>query len=64
MNKVIINEKQIFSVENNTVNGEEFITDLIKTGERFYHLLHKNKKYTIEIILFDKTHNHCTERRT
>ncbi|MFN0275185.1 MAG: acetyl-CoA carboxylase biotin carboxyl carrier protein subunit [Chitinophagales bacterium] len=54
MNKVTIRNKGVFHVEGNKVNGQEMLLDVLQTGERFYHLLHKNKSYNIEVVKFDK----------
>jgi acetyl/propionyl-CoA carboxylase alpha subunit len=54
MNKVIFKNGKVFTAEGNKVNGEEVIVDMLQTGERFYHILHNNKSYNIEVVKFEK----------
>lgn len=53
MNKVIINDTKTYTVEGNTVNGREFIADIINPEARFYHLICDHKGYNIEVVHAD-----------
>lgn len=54
MNKIIINNTNLFVSDGLSVNGDKIPADIIQTGERQFHLLHANKKYAIEIVSYDE----------
>ena len=44
--KVIVNHKDIFEVQSSDIDG----LDIVSIGNNTYHLLHKNKSYTIQVL--------------
>ena len=55
MYKVSVNGNKSFSVEGNTVDGRQVLTDIIALEDRFFHLLSDGKSYNIEVVKADKT---------
>lgn len=54
MYKVSVNGNISFSVEGNTVDGQQVLTDIIALEDRFFHLLSDGKSYNIEVVKADK----------
>lgn len=50
MNKLTVNEKGIFLIHGNDINGEEVFYDLIQTDNKRFHVLENNKGYNVEVI--------------
>jgi biotin carboxyl carrier protein len=55
MKRVTVNGESIFEVDGNLLNGEQFAADMVATGERFFHILHNEKSYTVELVSQDIT---------
>jgi len=55
MYKVSVNGNKSFSVEGNTVDGQQVLTDIIALEDRFFHLLSDGKSYNIEVVKADKS---------
>lgn len=53
MKRVTVNGSNIFEVDGNLLNGEKFLADMVATGERFFHILHHEKSYTVELVSQD-----------
>ena len=62
MKKVRVNEQHLFEVDGDLVNGKAWAANLIATGDRFYHLLHDGRSYTIEVLQQDAAGKQCTLR--
>lgn len=54
MNKVTVNGKTTFQVEGTEVNGMPVLADIVKTGERFFHIIHEGRSHTVEVVKMDK----------
>ncbi len=54
MNKVTVNGNKSFDVDGNEVNGSAVVADIVKTGDRFFHVLHEGRSHTVEIVKMDK----------
>lgn len=55
MNKVTVNGKTTYEVDGAVVNGAEFLTDIVQTGERFFNVLQDGKSYSVEVVKSDAT---------
>ena len=53
MAKVIVHNSAEFDLENGNINGEAITAEIIKTGERFFHILDKGRSYTVEVVRLD-----------
>ncbi|MBK6729459.1 MAG: acetyl-CoA carboxylase biotin carboxyl carrier protein subunit [Bacteroidetes bacterium] len=53
MAKVIVNGSTHFEIENGTIDGNAVSAEIIKTGERFFHVLDNGKSYTVEVVRID-----------
>ena len=49
-------------MDGDLVNGKAWAANLIATGDRFYHLLHDGRSYTIEVLQQDAAGKQCTLR--
>ena len=54
MNKVTVRNK-IFEVDGKTINGNDIIADMVKTGDRFYHVIYNDKSYRVELVKLEKS---------
>jgi len=59
MFKIKVNNRFDYEVvaksETLTMNGEEFVTDIIKLNTDNYHVLHQNQSYQVEVVSFNPT---------
>lgn len=55
MNKVSVNGDKVFDIKGNMVNGSEFLTNIIRLDERFYHIIKDGKSFNVEILKSDKS---------
>ncbi|MFN3939333.1 MAG: hypothetical protein ACK4IY_02020, partial [Chitinophagales bacterium] len=53
MAKVIVNGQESYLLENGQINGEAVGAEIVRTGERFYHILDNGKSYTAEVMHID-----------
>lgn len=53
MARVIVNGQESYILENGQINGETVAAEIVRTGERFYHLLDSGKSYTAEVMHID-----------
>lgn len=52
---VTVNGTQVYTVEGNTINGQEILADVLRLDNRFYHILTNGKGYSIEVAAIDRT---------
>ena len=43
-----------------TLNGDEFITDIVKLNADNYHVIHNNRSYPVEVVSFDASEKTAT----
>ncbi len=53
MNKVTVNGKTTFEIDGSIINGNAFLADIVRTGDRFYHVLQNGKSYSVELLKAD-----------
>ncbi|KRP09411.1 MAG: hypothetical protein ABR94_00325 [Sphingobacteriales bacterium BACL12 MAG-120802-bin5] len=50
MRRVTVNQSASFAVSGFEVDGVEEAVDMQQTGARFWHILHKGRSYSVELI--------------
>ncbi len=50
MKKVTVNGTKVFDIEGDIVNGTPVQADSQPTGDRFWHVLHEGKSFTVELV--------------
>ncbi|MGB1248534.1 MAG: hypothetical protein ACPG4Z_06580, partial [Chitinophagales bacterium] len=54
MIKITIND-QNFEIENNQLNGKDFIWDLLDNGDDTFHIIKDHKSYKAMLVKMDET---------
>jgi biotin carboxyl carrier protein len=59
MYKIKVNGRLDYEVESKsntvTMNGEEFVADMVKLNADNYHVLHENRSYSVEVVELNET---------
>lgn len=53
MPKVIVNGSTSFELEGRKINDAAITAEIMKTGERFFHVIDKGRSYTAEVVRLD-----------